>query len=304
MTTHRAGFAAIVGRPNVGKSTLFNRLLGEKLAIVSPKPQTTRNRLLGVLTKPDVQVAFLDTPGLHAARGGINKAMVEAALGALGDVDVALHLIEANDDARIHPPQLETAELVARANKPTILVVNKIDRIAKPRLLPLIAEWAKVHAWLEVFPLSAQTGENVPEFVDLLARYLPEGPELFPPDVLTDQAERSICAEYVREQLIRLTHDEVPYGLAVEVEEFDESDRRETGGLVRIAACVLVERDSQKGIVIGKRGALLKEAGTRARHEIERLLGCRVYLALTVRVEKDWTQRPNALRRLGYVPGG
>ncbi len=304
MIKHQAGFVAIVGRPNVGKSTLFNRLLGEKIAIVTPRPQTTRNRILGVLTRPALQIAFLDTPGLHAAKkGGINEAMVQATMGAMGEVDVVMHLIEAHPEGRVHPLQQETALRVAESKKPVVLVINKIDNVPRPRLLPLIAAWSNVHTWQEIYPLSALTGENVEGLPDLIARYLPASPPLFPPDVLTDQAERTLCAEYVREQFMQLLREEVPYSVAVEVEQFDESERAPSAkgrGLVRIDAVVIVERESQKGIVIGRGGQLLKEAGTRARKEIERLLGCRVYLALTVRVERGWTTRPEALRRFGY----
>jgi GTPase len=297
----KAGFAAIVGRPNVGKSTLLNRLLGHKLAIVSPKPQTTRSRILGVVTMTDAQVALLDTPGLHDARGGLNARMVQQALHTLADADVALFLIEAGPP-RIDPPTRKALEQVTAARKPTLLVVNKIDAVPRHELLPLIDRWKGEHDWSEVYPVSALTGENVEGLLDAVARHLPEGPALFPPEMWTDVPERDLCGELIREQILRQTGQEVPYSTAVLIEEFDESER-EVGprGLVRITATVLVERDSQKAIVIGKGGARLKEIGTKAREQIEKLLGCKVFLQLHVRVEKDWTRTSRGLRRAGYT---
>ncbi|MFL5309462.1 MAG: GTPase Era [Myxococcales bacterium] len=300
---HRAGFAAIVGRPNVGKSTLLNRLLGQKVAIVSPKPQTTRSRILGVVTRPGAQVALLDTPGLHSARGGLNARMVQQALQTLGDADAALFLIEAGSPA-IDAATRRALDQVKAASKPTLLVVNKIDALPRAQLLPLIDRWRREHEWTEVYPLSALTGENVDGLLDALARHLPEGPPLFPADVWTDVPERELSAELVREQILHQTEQEVPYSAAVVVEEFDESER-EVGprGLTRISAIVLVERESQKAILIGRGGARLKQIGTRAREQIEKLLGCKVFLQLHVKVEKDWTQTSRGLRRAGYPEG-
>jgi GTPase len=297
---HRAGFAAIMGRPNVGKSTLLNRLLGQKVAIVSPKPQTTRSRILGVVTRPDAQVALLDTPGLHSARGGLNTRMVQQALQTLADADVALFLIEAGSPA-IDAATRRALEEVKAAKKATLLVINKIDAVPREQLLPLIDRWRREHEWTEVYPLSALTGENVPGFLDEVVKHLPEGPAMFPPDVWTDVPERDLCAELIREQILRQTEQEVPYSAAVLVEEFDESER-EVGprGLTRIGATVLVERDSQKAIVIGKGGARMKEIGSKARAQIEKLLGCKVFLQMHVRVEKDWSQTSRGLRRAGY----
>jgi GTP-binding protein Era len=297
---HRAGFVAIVGRPNVGKSTLLNRLVGQKLAIVSPKPQTTRGRILGVITRPDAQIAFLDTPGLHTARGGLNQRMVQQAVQGLADADVALFLIEAGSPA-IDAATRKALDQVKAAGKPTVLVINKIDRVPRSRLLPLIERWKDLHAWADVYPLSALKGENLEGFVDSVIRHLPEGPGLFPPEQWTDMQERELCAELIREQLLRQTGQEVPYSAAVLVDEFDESRRGEgPQGLVRMSATVVVERDSQKAIVIGKGGERLKEIGTQARREIERLLGAKVYLELFVRVEPGWTRTPKGLRRAGY----
>jgi len=300
MQHHRAGFVAIVGRPNVGKSTLLNRLVGQKLAIVSPKPQTTRSRILGVITREDAQVALLDTPGLHAAKGGLNARMVRLALQTLADADLALFLIEAGPPA-IDPATRKALDQVKQAHKPTLLVINKIDAVPRTQLLPLIDRWKELHPWTEVYPLSALKGENVEGFVDALVAHLPESPPMFPPEQWTDLEERDLCSELIREQLLRHTGQEVPYSTAVLIEQFDESER-ESGprGLVRIAASVLVERNSQKAIVIGKGGARLKEIGSDARREMERLLGAKVFLQLHVRVEPGWTRTAKGLRRAGY----
>ena len=300
MQHHRAGFVAIVGRPNVGKSTLLNRLVGQKLAIVSPKPQTTRRRILGVITREDAQVALLDTPGLHAAKGGLNARMVRLALQTLADADLALFLIEAGPLA-IDPASRKALDQVKQAHKPTLLVINKIDAVPRTQLLPLIDRWKELHPWTEVYPLSALKGENVEGFVDALVAHLPESPPMFPPEQWTDVEERDLCSELIREQLLRHTGQEVPYSTAVLIEQFDESEReRDPRGLVRIAASVLVERNSQKAIVIGKGGARLKEIGSGARREMERLLGTKVFLQLHVRVEPGWTRTAKGLRRAGY----
>jgi len=298
----RAGFVALVGRPNVGKSTLLNKLLGEHIAIVSPRPQTTRTRILGLVNGEDHQLALFDTPGIHAAKGVLNKRMVEVALATLQEVDVVLLLIEAGTGpggrVEIGEGTRAVIEQVARSRKPAILGINKIDRATKESILPVIAAYKDLHAWTDVVPFSAATGENVDRLQAVLAAAVPESEApLFPADVLTDQAEKQLAAEYVREQLMQRLEQELPYAVGVEVESFDESDRREDGGLVRIAALIRVERDSQKAIVIGKKGAMLKEIGTQARLRLERLLGCKVFLGLTVKVDEKWTERPTAVRR-------
>jgi GTP-binding protein Era len=302
---HRAGFVALVGEPNVGKSTLLNRLLGQKIAIVSPKPQTTRNRILGVVTEPGYQLALLDTPGIHRARAGLNQAMVEAAFTTLREVDLVALVVDAG-----HRPGLADAEQgIARviselrqSKRPSALIVNKVDNVKKPALLPFIQRWTEEHPFDLVYPLSALKGDNVEGLPGALAALLPEGPALFPPDMVTDQAERVIAGELVREQLFRQTSQEIPYGVAVEIEEFDESRRGGQRPLVRILATLHVERQSQKGILIGKGGAKLKAIGTSARREIETLLGCQVYLGLNVRVEENWTTSERAVHRFGYGP--
>jgi GTP-binding protein Era len=310
----RAGFVAIVGRPNVGKSTLLNHILGEKIAIVSPRPQTTRTRILGVWNAEPrslagapggAQLAFFDTPGLHRAKGALNARMVEVALTTLGEVDVVLMLIEAGtapDGSVVVGEATRWAiEQVRKSGKPAVLGVNKMDRAPRESLLPLIAAYKDLHAWTEIVPFSARTGENVDDLLATLARLVPESAEpMFPSDVLTDQAERAIAAEYVREQIMLRLREEVPYAAAVEVEEFDESEREQgPRGLVRISAVIHVERESQKGIVIGKKGAMLKEIGQGAREALERLLGCKVFLALAVRVDERWSERAAELKRFG-----
>ncbi len=300
----RAGFVAIVGRPNVGKSTLLNRVLGEHVAAVTPRPQTTRTRILGVWNGAGVQLALFDTPGLHRAQGALNRRMVEVALGTLREVDAVLMLVEAGTGpgGRVEVGEATrwAIEEVARSGKPAVLGVNKMDRAPRPTLLPVIDAYRGLHDWAEIVPFSALTGENVDALLAALAKHVPESAApLFPPDVMTDQAERQLAAEYVREQVMLQTRQEIPYAAAVEVEEFDESARRDGGGLVRISAVVYVERDSQKAIVIGKKGAMLKKIGTRARENLERLLGCKVFLALTVRVEERWSERASSLKKLG-----
>jgi GTP-binding protein Era len=300
----RAGFVAIVGRPNVGKSTLLNRVLGEKVAIVTPRPQTTRTRILGVWNGEGAQIAFFDTPGLHKAKGVLNRRMVEVALSTLPEVDAVLFLVEAGTSPEGKVEIGETtrwaAAEVAKSGKPAILGINKMDRAPRETLLPVIDAYKDLHAWAEIVPFSALEGENVEPLLNALTAHLPEAEELlFPREMLTDQAERTLVAEYVREQVMLQTRDEIPYSCAVDVEEFDESQRTERGGLARISAVIFVERETQKGIVIGKGGSMLKKIGTQARHHMERLLGCKVFLSLTVRVEERWSERPKSLDKLG-----
>lgn len=309
---HRAGFVAIVGRPNAGKSTLLNRYVGEHLAIVSPKPQTTRNRIMGVVTQPAFQVAFLDTPGIHQAKGELNRYMVEVALQAMTEVDAILFMVEAaiGSDGRVEIGEGNRfiLEKLRQAKKPVVLGINKIDTLKqKHLLLPIIDAYRTQFPFAEVFPISAMEGEGTEKLLERLAALMPEGPDLFPEDVITDMAERQIVAEYVRESILRNLRQEIPYAAAVVVEEFDESERGEGGtrekprGLVRIDAVIFVERESQKAIIIGKGGSMLKKLGTEARKRIEAFLGSRVYLQLTVRVEPRWSESPSALSKLGYT---
>ena len=311
-TQTRSGFAALIGRPNVGKSTLLNRLTGEKLAIVSPKPQTTRNRIMGVVTRPEGQVAFLDTPGIHKSRGELNRYMVDVALQAADETDLILFLIQVppkpSPTPEVDPENREILKRIEAHRKPTFLVINKVDEYPKALLLPLIDVYRKEFPFAEVVPISARTGDGTEGLFQAVVSHMPESELLFDEDVLTDQAERQLVAEYVREQILRHARQEVPYSSAVVVDQFDESEREPRGipkpgqlaGLVRIMATIHVERDSQKAILIGRKGAMLKTIGTDARKSIERLLGTHVYLDLRVKVEPRWSERREGLRKLGY----
>ncbi|HEY3359879.1 MAG TPA: GTPase Era [Polyangia bacterium] len=306
-TTTRAGFCAIIGRPNVGKSTLLNCFLGEKLATVTPKPQTTRNRILGVKNVPGAQIVFLDTPGVHRGKSELNRYMVEEAFRAMSEVDVVMVMVEvpqvAGEDLVAKPfdpgpgNQLIIDKL-AEVKRPAVLVLNKVDRLPnKNTLLPLIDGWRKLHAFADMIPISARDGDGVDAALAAVVPLLPPGPPLFPTEMLTDRAERFLAAELIREQVFLLLKEEVPYATAVSIEGWAE---REPRAEVRIDALIHVERDSQKGIVIGRGGAMIKEIGTRARAEIGKLLGCPVHLKLFVKVDPDWSHNPSALKRLGY----
>ena len=311
MPTVHSGVVALVGCPNVGKSTLLNRLVGEKVAIVSPKPQTTRTRILGVVNRPEGQVAFVDTPGLHEPRRTLGQAMVSLALDAVADVDLVVLVVEPTlgKDRRspeVTPENRAILERLSGLRKPRFLVLNKVDAVAKSPLLPLAELYRKALAFDETFFLSARTGEGVEEFLVTLLKHLPEGAPLYPAETFTDQSERVLAAELIREQVLHHCREEVPHASAVLVDVFDESDRAPRPGaqgalqgLIRIAATVFVERESQKAIVIGKRGAMLKAIGTDARAALERLLGTHIYLSLRVKVEPRWRDTERGLRRVG-----
>jgi GTP-binding protein Era len=314
MTVQHSGFAALVGRPNVGKSTLLNRLVGEKIAIVSPKPQTTRTRITGVVTRPEGQVAFVDTPGIHDAKGALNRAMVETALGALEDVDLVLLLVEPalgpdGKTPEVTPGVRAILERLASVRKPVLLVVNKVDALPKPLLLPFVTALTAVRPFDEVLFVSALEGDGVGELLSTTLSRLPEGPPLFDAETFTDQQEIGLAAELIREQVLRHTRQEVPHSAAVVVDAFDESERAPRPGskpgglhgLVRIHATLYIERDSQKAIVIGKRGAMLKAIGTDARKALQRLLGTHVYLDLRVKVEPRWTESERGLKKVGLA---
>ncbi|MEE2829441.1 MAG: GTPase Era [Myxococcota bacterium] len=294
---HRSGYVAIVGRPNVGKSTLLNDLLGEKISIVSRRPQTTRNRVMGIYNREDAQVVFLDTPGIHQARKLLNKRMVDAALAALEEVDLVLFMIEA---ARDQDPEGVRAllETICSKKVPVLLVPNKIDLVSREALLPLMAAWSEVAELHSIVPISARNGDGTGQLIKEITRLLPEGPAYFPKDQLTDATERFVVSELIREQVFRYLDKELPYATAVEIEEFQE------GKTVRILARIWVERDSQKGIVIGKGGSMLKRIGTSARLGIERLLQNPVYLKITVGVKRDWTARRQSVEQLGNFGEG
>jgi GTPase len=291
----RSGFVAIVGAPNAGKSTLLNRMLGQKITITSKKPQTTRNRILGVVHRPAAQIVFLDTPGIHEARGELNTRIVETAVAALTDVDLILVLVDVEKpDARSESLLLKHLQTV---NRPVILALNKIDSVKKADLLPAIDAWSKIEGFETMMPISAKHGTQVDELVAAMASLLPPGPPFFPEESLTDHPMRFIAAEMIREKVFRLTGEEIPYATAVTVEQFKE---KPDGSLATIHATVHVERDSQKGIIIGKRGSKLKRIGEDARKEIEQMLGRKVFLKLFVRVQKNWSRDTRALRRFGY----
>lgn len=291
----RSGFVSIIGRPNVGKSTLLNRIVGEKVAITSDKPQTTRNRVHGISNRTGAQIVFIDTPGIHNPRSSLNRYMVDTALAATKGVDVIFFLVDAGTASAGRETQI--LDVLRDAEMPVILVLNKIDLMEKELLLRKISEFQAVYSFTETVPISALTGDGVDRLVDVASRYLPEGPRYFPEDILTDQPERFVAAEIVREKVFRLTRDEVPYSVAVIVESFKE---REDGGLISISATINVERDSQKGIIIGKRGEMLKRIGTEARKDLEQLLGCRIFLELFVRVRKDWSESRRMMKEFGY----
>ncbi|WP_054029210.1 GTPase Era [Desulfatitalea tepidiphila] len=291
----KSGFVAIVGAPNAGKSTLLNRMLGQKIAITSKKPQTTRNRILGVLDRPQAQLIFLDTPGIHRAEKLLNVRIVDVALAALADADVALVMLDVatpNSDAEAY-----LIEKLGTVATPTVLALNKIDLIAKPELLAVIDHWSKSHAFQAIVPISAEKGDQVDALIDTLVRLMPAGPPFYPPGSLTDMSERFIAAEMIREKAFRLTGEEVPYAVAVTIDAFKEE---KNGRLIAIDATLHVERDSQKGILIGKGGRKLKEIGEAARKEIERMVGAQVFLKLFVRVQKNWSRDAKALERFGY----
>jgi len=291
----RSGFVSIVGRPNVGKSTLLNAILGQKIAITSNKPQTTRNRILGIHNVEGGQLLFLDTPGIHRARGRLNKFMVDQALAACSDVDVILFLVEAND-----PPgggDDFILELLARSQIPVVLVINKIDLVPRERLLPLIAAYAEKFSFEAIIPVSALSREGLDDLVLTVRNLLPEGPRFYPEDMVTDLPERFIVAEMVREQVLRQMREEIPYGVAVTVERFTETPEK---NLVVIHAVIHVERDSHKRMIVGKGGTRIRTLGQASRVVIERFLGCRVFLELFVKVEKNWTDSARLLREFGY----
>lgn len=295
-TKFKSGFVSIIGRPNVGKSTLLNILLGEKLAIISPKPQTTRNRILGIKNLPAGQIVFLDTPGIHKSPLKLNQAMVKTALATYNEVDVICFLIEANRP--YHEENDFILQTLAKVTKPIFLVINKIDLVRKEELLPIMEKYSSLRKFEQIIPISALQGEGVDILVQELLPILPEGPRYFPEDMVTDLPERFLVAELIREKVFQLTREEIPYSTAVEVEEFKEKEEK---NLIVIKATIQVERDSQKGIIIGEKGRMLKEIGQRAREEIEALLGAKVFLELWVKVEKNWREDPRALRRMGFI---
>jgi GTP-binding protein Era len=294
---HRAGFVALVGRPNVGKSTLLNRLVGEKMAIVSRRPQTTRTRITGIHHLPHAQIVFVDTPGLHAGTGRLGELMQRAAQRALEDVDLVCFVAEATE----RPDRIDATALgrLAAVRAPLVCCLNKVDLVApKSRLLPLIAAYRERAPFTNIVPLSAQTGAGCDALLDLVLAALPERPAYFPRESLTDQPETFFVAEAIREKIFRLTHQEIPYACAVRVEELVERDKPEC---LYIRARIFVEQESQKGILIGRQGAMLKRIGSAAREDLERFFGIKTFLDLRVAVRKNWRKDEQALREFGFL---
>jgi len=290
---YKSGFVSIVGRTNVGKSTLLNKALGQKVAIMSNKPQTTRHKISLVLSGDHAQIIFLDTPGIHKPQHKLGQHLVDVALGSLREVDVVLFMVEAFPPG---PGDKYVLKRLKELSGPVILVINKIDLVNKEQLAKVIDFWWQEHHFDEVFPVSALNGENVQALVEKIIEYLPEGPQYYPDDMITDKPERFIMAELIREKVLHLTSQEIPHSISVMVDEV----KKRSDDLVLVNATVFVERDSQKRIIIGKGGSMLKQVGQLARKEIELLLGSRIYLDIWVKVKKDWRNHDGLLRTLGY----
>ncbi len=293
----KAGFVALIGRPNVGKSTLMNRILGTKLSIVSPKPQTTRMRILGVKHDKDAQIIFLDTPGVQKGKDLLTKTVVESAVSSMEEADILVMIIEADKGWTKEDKEI-VENYLKKLNKPVILVINKIDKVHKEELLPLIEESIDIYPFKEIVPVSATKGTNLDRFVDVLKKYLPESPPLFPEDQITDLPLKFYIAEIIREKVFKNTQKEIPYSVAVEVESIKEGDRNKN--ILFIDAVIYVEKENHKGIIIGKKGQMLKKIGQEAREELEFLLGKKVHLNLWVKVKEKWKQDIRLLKMLGY----
>jgi len=291
-----SGFIAIIGPPNSGKSTLLNQLLGEKVAITSPKSQTTRNRIIGIYHGEDCQMVFIDTPGIHQTRSLLHKSMVSSAKASLNEVDIILVVTE-SFDIHYDSEMRGIFELLEKLEKPVVLAINKIDLKKKEDLLPLIASYSSLHQFEAVVPISALYRDGTDALREELKKMLPSGPQYFPPDMITDKSEEFLIAEIIREKIYYETMHEIPYSSAVVVEALDECQKR---NLLKVTAVIYVERQSQKAIIIGKHGAMIKRIGKKARLEMERIFSIKVYLELFVKVERKWTSKPKTLRRLGY----
>lgn len=292
---YKSGFVTLIGRPNVGKSTLMNQIIGQKIAITSNKPQTTRNRIQTVYTREDGQIIFLDTPGIHKAKNKLGEYMVNVAERTLKEVDVVLWLVEPT--TFIGAGERHIAEQLQKVSTPVILAINKIDTVKKEELLAVIAEYSKLYSFKEIIPVSALKGENSEHLVDTLFEYLDEGPQFYDEDTITDQPERQIVAELIREKALRLLSDEIPHGIAVSIERMKE---RKNGKIMDIDATIICERASHKGIIIGKQGSMLKKIGSQARIEMENLLDIQVNLKIWVKVKKDWRDSDFLLKNYGY----
>ncbi|MBX8992388.1 GTPase Era [Staphylococcus pettenkoferi] len=295
MSEHKSGFVSIIGRPNVGKSTFVNRVIGHKIAIMSDKPQTTRNKIQGVMTQEDAQIIFLDTPGIHKPKHKLGDYMMRVARNTLAEIDAIMFMVNINEE--IGRGDEYIMEMLKHVDTPVFLVLNKIDLVHPDDLMPKIEQYQTYMDFTEIVPISALEGHNVVHFIEVLKSYLPEGPKYYPDDQISDHPEQFVVSELIREKILHLTSEEIPHSIGVNVDRMiKESESR-----VRIEATIFVERNSQKGIVIGKGGKKLKEVGKRARLDIEHLLGSKVYLELWVKVQKDWRNKVNFIRQMGYI---
>jgi GTP-binding protein Era len=289
----RSGYVSIIGRPNVGKSTLLNSILGEKIAVVTPKPQTTRNKIIGIKTLPDVQIIFMDTPGIHRPRNRLGEIMVRTAGEALNDVDVILFMVEPREPAK---EDKDIIDLLKKIRSPVFLLINKIDIVRKPELLLIIDHFSKLYSFKEIIPISAIKQEGVELLIKSICNYLPLGPRYYPDDIITDQLERFMVSEIIREKAMSMTKEELPYSVAVEVAKWEERE----DGLISINCNIYVERDGQKAIIIGKRGEMMKSIGSAARVDIEKLLNTKVFLELWVKVKSKWRDDKQLLKEMGF----
>ena len=293
---YKSGFVTLIGRPNVGKSTLMNRLIGQKIAITSNKPQTTRNRIQTVLTTEEGQIVFVDTPGIHKAKNKLGEYMVNVAERTLNEVDVVLWLVEPT--TFIGAGEKHIAEQLGKVRTPVVLVINKVDMVKKEEILGFIDAYRKIYDFAEIVPVSARNGDNTDELVKVILKYLPYGPQFYDEDTVTDQPERQIVAELIREKALHSLNDEIPHGIAVTIEKMTERDN----GIFDIEATIICERESHKGIIIGKGGSMLKRIGTSARIEIENLMDAKVNLQLWVKVRKEWRDSELYMKNYGYNP--
>ena len=295
MTEHKSGFVSIIGRPNVGKSTFVNRVIGHKIAIMSDKAQTTRNKIQGVMTRDDAQIIFIDTPGIHKPKHKLGDYMMRVAKNTLSEIDAIMFMVNVNED--IGRGDEYIMEMLKNVKTPIFLVLNKIDLVHPDTLMPKIEQYQSYMDFTDIIPISALEGLNVNHFIDVLKSYLPEGPKYYPDNQISDHPEQFVVSEIIREKILHLTSEEIPHAIGVNVDRMIKEDEDK----VRIEATIYVERDSQKGIVIGKGGKKLKEVGKRARRDIEMLLGSKVYLELWVKVQRDWRNKVNFIRQIGYV---
>lgn len=295
MNKFKSGFISLIGRPNVGKSTLMNSLIGEKIAIISSKPQTTRNKIQSILTEEDFQAIFIDTPGIHKPKSKLGNYMVKSAETTLNEVDIVMYLIEPFE--KIKESDLSIIKRLENVKTPVFLIINKIDTVVPEEILKVIESYKSIYNFAEIIPISALKGKNKEDLLQTIKKYLPEGPKFFPNDMITDQPERQIVAEIIREKSLHLLQEEIPHGIAVEVSSMKKRQDKE---MIDIQATIYCERDSHKGIIIGKQGSMLKKIGSNARYEIEHLLGSPINLQIWIKVKKDWRDSDFLLKNFGY----